>query len=177
MRFVIKNTCIIFLILCFIDSQAQFNTLVSSAPKTSNKYTPEVVNEELPAKEKKEFWNIFSFGKKKLQKQVDSLQAIIQSTQKKEVNIKKIEDSLETVLMKRIFSEVIHSKEKETIKKNIPKIAMPIKGNLHLTSDYGMRVHPIHNQWKMHNGIDLRADNQFVYAVLEGVVSEIGYDD
>lgn len=54
-------------------------------------------------------------------------------------------------------------------------VYMPLQ-NITITSDYSWRFHPIDKKYKDHNGIDLKADNQYVYAVVNGVVSGVGYD-
>lgn len=53
-------------------------------------------------------------------------------------------------------------------------VYMPL-GEIAITSNYGLRYHPIDKVYKSHNGIDLRAKNEFVYAVLDGVVSASGF--
>lgn len=45
-----------------------------------------------------------------------------------------------------------------------------------ITSPFGMRVHPIDKVRKLHNGIDLSAKNEEVYAVLNGIVESTGYN-
>lgn len=45
-----------------------------------------------------------------------------------------------------------------------------------ITSPFGMRVHPIDKIRKLHNGIDLVAKNEEVYAVLDGIVELTGYN-
>ncbi len=45
-----------------------------------------------------------------------------------------------------------------------------------ITSPFGMRFHPIDKVWKLHNGIDLSAKNEEVYAVLDGIVESTGYN-
>ena len=46
-----------------------------------------------------------------------------------------------------------------------------------LGSRFGMRLHPIFNEWRMHNGIDLSAAcGTPLYAAADAVVSHMGYD-
>jgi murein DD-endopeptidase MepM/ murein hydrolase activator NlpD len=52
---------------------------------------------------------------------------------------------------------------------------LPLK-NLRLNSAYGYRVHPVTNQYKFHNGVDLHARQDTVFAI-SGGESTIGYDD
>nr|WP_172335777.1 M23 family metallopeptidase [Mucilaginibacter sp. SG564] len=42
-----------------------------------------------------------------------------------------------------------------------------------ITSPYGYRVHPISGKIEYHNGVDLRARQDTVYAVLSGVVRKV----
>ena len=53
--------------------------------------------------------------------------------------------------------------------------SLPLR-HLELTSSFGNRIHPISGEWKMHYGIDLSARRDTVFCVLNGVVSQIGYD-
>lgn len=54
-------------------------------------------------------------------------------------------------------------------------LARPSAGRL--TSPFGMRLHPIFKQWRMHNGIDLSAPcGTPLYAASEGVVRHMGFD-
>ena len=52
---------------------------------------------------------------------------------------------------------------------------LPLK-HLHLNSPYGYRLHPIIHQFKFHNGIDLYARQDTVFAIMEGRAI-MGYDD
>lgn len=53
-------------------------------------------------------------------------------------------------------------------------VFMPLKRML-ITSNYGNRFHPVDKVNKFHAGIDLRANSDYVYSVLDGIVSEAGY--
>ena len=55
-------------------------------------------------------------------------------------------------------------------------VCLPLK-NLHINSGYGFRVHPLTGKYAMHYGIDLKARHDTVYAVLDGTVKSVGYDD
>lgn len=54
------------------------------------------------------------------------------------------------------------------------QICLPLK-KLSVTSPFGYRVNPVTGQYAFHNGIDLAADADTVYAVFAGRVT-IGYD-
>jgi murein DD-endopeptidase MepM/ murein hydrolase activator NlpD len=46
-----------------------------------------------------------------------------------------------------------------------------------LSSPFGYRIHPVYNEWKMHNGVDLTNKSKTpIYAVRSGVVIDSGYD-
>ena len=46
-----------------------------------------------------------------------------------------------------------------------------------VTSAYGMRLHPIHGDWRMHHGVDLYSyEGQTIVAARSGYVSEAGWD-
>lgn len=53
-------------------------------------------------------------------------------------------------------------------------VSMPLS-EMNVSSGFGTRYHPIDKVYKEHNGIDLRANNSFVYSVLDGVVVDSGY--
>ena len=52
---------------------------------------------------------------------------------------------------------------------------LPLK-HLALTSAYGNRVHPLTGKYAVHAGVDLRARDDTVFAVLPGCVEAIGFD-
>lgn len=53
-------------------------------------------------------------------------------------------------------------------------VYMPLD-KIHITSNYGTRIHPIDGTSKHHNGVDFRAKYENVYSVLNGKVLESGY--
>jgi len=54
-------------------------------------------------------------------------------------------------------------------------VCLPLK-NLHLTSSYGNRIHPVTGKYAFHEGIDLRAKQDTVYAVMDGNVNTVNYN-
>ena len=54
-------------------------------------------------------------------------------------------------------------------------VSLPLK-KIKVTSPFGMRKDPFTGKRKMHNGIDLHARNDEVYAMFPGVVKKVGYD-
>ena len=55
------------------------------------------------------------------------------------------------------------------------QISFPLQ-NIYITSPYGYRNDPFTAKRKFHNGIDLRANYEPCYAILDGVVERIGND-
>ena len=53
------------------------------------------------------------------------------------------------------------------------RFSLPLQ-RIRITSPYGMRRHPIYKDWRFHNGIDLAAHYEPVYAMLDGIVTEVG---
>ncbi len=54
-------------------------------------------------------------------------------------------------------------------------ISSPLR-RLLVTSPRGFRKHPIHGIYTNHNGIDLRAHNDSVFAIMDGIVLFASYD-
>lgn len=59
----------------------------------------------------------------------------------------------------------------DTIKWGAPPI-LPLK-QLHITSPFGYRRHPITGKIQFHTGADLTAHNDTVYSILDGIVNRI----
>lgn len=57
----------------------------------------------------------------------------------------------------------------------IPLVALPLK-QIHISSRFGMRMHPIYHKRIMHNGIDLSARYENVYSMFPGTVIRVGQD-
>lgn len=68
--------------------------------------------------------------------------------------------------------EVPHS---EPIAEKTPLVSLPLK-NIHINSNFGMRMHPIYHKRIMHNGVDLHAQHEDVLSMLPGRVIRVGYD-
>ena len=54
-------------------------------------------------------------------------------------------------------------------------VSLPLK-RIKVTSPFGMRKDPFTGKLRMHNGIDLHARNDEVYAMFPGMVKKVGYD-
>jgi len=169
----------------------QFNTLTPILPKkTDHPILAEQMKEADDPNQKKgkNFWKaIFNGGKADLKKELDSLKTMIRENSKsnsKKWGVQKLKDSL----ILELQGQVINSEQKRNAnqQKNefeytltdaeFPKISMPLDRIISVTSPYGKRIHPILGTIRMHNGIDLKAYYENVYAVMDGIVSETGWD-
>ena len=57
-----------------------------------------------------------------------------------------------------------------------PSITYPLK-SIKVTSPYGYRRDPFTGKRSWHNGLDLRAKNEPAYAMMNGIVEKVGYDN
>lgn len=190
----IEKYFVIVLILSFqITVFGQFNTLTPTLPKkTETSKAIELVKETDNPKLKKErkswkdFFNITS--KAKLKNELDSLKAILKensSANNKKWDRQKMQDSLILVAQTKMLIYSQNGKNQLTQydfvnkprEKNFSKIVMPLNREISITSPYGTRMHPIFGASKFHNGIDLAANYENVYSVLDGIVTETGWDN
>ncbi|MEZ7526007.1 M23 family metallopeptidase [Cloacibacterium normanense] len=182
------------LILSFqITVFGQFNTLTPTlSKKTETSKAIELVkaaDNPKPKKEKKSWKEIFNItSKAKLKNELDSLKTLLKensSANNKKWNRQKLQDSLILVAQTKVLDQIQSSKNKflqydfvnEPREKNYSKIVMPLNSEISVTSPYGIRTHPIFGATKFHNGIDLAANYENVYSVLDGIVTETGWDN
>lgn len=71
-------------------------------------------------------------------------------------------------------TESVYSKQKQWIS-SYSSITYPLK-SIKITSPYGYRRDPITGKQSWHNGLDLRAKNEYVYSMMDGKVEKVGYD-
>lgn len=190
----IEKYFIAVLILSFqITVFGQFNTLTPTlSKKTETSKAIEQVKETdtpKPKKEKKPWKDFFNITKKaNLKKELDSLKTLLKensSTNNKKWNRQKMQDSLILVAQTKMLDQIKDSKNQltqfefvnEPSEKNFSKIIMPLNREISITSPYGIRIHPIFGASKFHNGIDLAANYENVYSVLDGIVTETGWDN
>ena len=190
----IEKYFIAVLILSFqITVFGQFNTLTPTLPKKTEsakaiEQVKETDNPKLKKERKswKDFFNITS--KAKLKNELDSLKAILKensSANNKKWNRQKLQDSLILVAQTKMLIHSQNGKNQLTQydfvnkprEKNFSKIVMPLNREISITSPYGTRMHPIFGASKFHNGIDLAANYENVYSVLDGIVTETGWDN
>ena len=172
---------------------AQFNTLNPTLPKKSENInvSEKTQNQVKPTKNppKKSWKEVFNFtSKTDIRTELDSLKSLIKqynaAGKLRKMQYENLQDSLKQLILKsdnnsknntQLEQPNSISDENEWFP-SISKIVMPLKSNLSITSGYGSRIHPIFGMRKMHNGIDLKADHEDVYAVLDGIVTESGWD-
>lgn len=187
-----KNNFLKFLFACFCIAPnfffAQFNTITPLPVKketTSNYFEKERESrkeepKEIKTKKPKK-------SKSDIKSELDSLKMMmLQYTLKKNnetsLNYKKIEDSIVGIFQKKYLQKKtdLEFKKMDLLEEpnesySFSKIYMPLK-QLNITSRFGGRSHPIFGVYKMHSGIDLAASYENVYSVLDGIVTEAGWD-
>ena len=169
---------------------AQFNTLTPIISQKIEVLIPvQKMAETKDRKGKKSWKEVFNLtSKSNIRTELDSLKSLIKQyngeEQFEEMQYKKLEDSLHQLILKSdnnsknntLLEQPNSISDENEWMPSLSKIVMPLKSNLSITSGYGSRIHPIFGMRKMHNGIDLKADHEDVYAVLDGIVIESGWD-
>lgn len=167
---------------CFV--YGQFNTITPASPhKTEH---PQVANKKEETKDLKKqtgkkFWKNLLNGTRKvdLKKELDSLKTMIKEnsiSNSKKWDMQKLKDSLILELQGQFINKAPHDFRKRSADIEYTKMMMPLNRAMSVTSPYGTRVHPISGTFRMHNGIDLKAYYENVYAVMDGIVTETGWD-
>ena len=83
-------------------------------------------------------------------------------------------DSIQANLLQQ-ETDSMDSKQKQWTS-SYPSITYPLK-SIKVTSPYGYRRDPFTGKQSWHNGLDLRAKNEPAYAMMDGIVEKIGYDN
>ncbi|HCN12585.1 MAG TPA: M23 family peptidase [Chryseobacterium sp.] len=170
---------------------AQFNTLTPIISQKIEVLIPvQKMAETKDRKDKKSWKDVFNFtSRSDLKTELDSLKSLMKqyngAGQFRKMQYENLQDSLHQLILKsendkiknntQIQQPINISDEKEWMP-SLSKIVMPLKSNLYITSGYGSRIHPIFGSLKMHNGIDLKANYEDVHAVLDGIITEAGWD-
>ena len=170
---------------------AQFNTLTPIISQKIEVLIPvQKMAETKDRKDKKSWKDVFNFtSRSDLKTELDSLKSLMKqyngAEQFRKMQYENLQDSLHQLILKsendkiknntQIQQPINISDEKEWMP-SLSKIVMPLKSNLYITSGYGSRIHPIFGSLKMHNGIDLKANYEDVHAVLDGIITEAGWD-
>ena len=80
-----------------------------------------------------------------------------------------------TVNLPQQETDSVDNKQKQWIS-GYPSITYPLK-SIKITSPYGYRRDPFTGKLSWHNGLDLRAKNEPAYAMMDGIVEKVGYDN
>ena len=80
-----------------------------------------------------------------------------------------------TVNLPQQETDSVDNKQKQWIS-SYPSITDPLK-SIKVTSPYGYRRNPFTGKLSWHNGLDLRAKNEPTYAMMDGIVEKVGYDN
>ena len=187
-----KRYILLFTVLIQFSIKAQFNTVTFVKKMEENK--PEFIEnskkethsktEETRVSEKGNFL-LKNSSKKVLRKELDSLKKMFLEMNKvkptpPQLDTKRVEDSLIQILKRNLSVEKsglqksLKLKEENTLSPN--KIMMPVKNALNLSSGFGNRFHPIFGRQKFHNGIDIKARYENVFAVMDGIITDAGWD-
>lgn len=187
-----KRYILLFTLLIQFSLKAQFNTVTFAKKMEENK--PEFIENskkethseiyETRVSEKGNFL-LKNSSKKVSWKELDSLKKMFLEMNKvkptpPQLDTKRVEDSLIQILKRNLSVEKsglqksLKPKEENTLSPN--KIMMPVKNALNLSSGFGNRFHPIFGRQKFHNGIDIKARYENVFAVMDGIITEAGWD-
>ncbi|WP_292009685.1 M23 family metallopeptidase [Chryseobacterium sp.] len=190
----IKKVFFVILVLAYHFSYAQFNTLTPTQPKKSEslkvKEKPGLEENAKEKKDKKSWKQIFNITTKSdLKNEIDSLKTLIKEyssvSSNKNSQVEKLKDSVALLTQNRLMQKKNISNKPngfamydlvEEPKETFSKIVMPLNNRITITSSYGARIHPIFGTKKMHNGIDLKANYENVYCVMDGIVTAVGWD-
>ncbi len=168
----------IYITMMGYGAQAQFTTLTYSTPIEKDTLSSE---EEKPAAEttkKTKEKKARRVTKKGLKKRIDSLEALL-SGAPSEFDIYK---AVREELVRKSALAITQQRPKEdrltSVEPHLEPLsfALPLDGELRITSAYGNRYHPTLHKNKKHYGVDLRANYAPVFSVLDGTVEKVAYD-
>ena len=190
----IKISILVLAVLCGHLINGQFNTLTRT-PIKKDLIEPLDLNKEKDHNQKEDQREnktrgikLFSSpSKAELKREIDSMKSMLMKNNSSKIkeqkfNFKRIEDSL-ILILKANASLKKNSKSLKTFDfidnrevRSTSKIHMPLKNRIAVTSPFGTRTHPIFGMHKMHNGADIKAYYEKVYAVMDGIVTASGWD-
>ncbi len=99
--------------------------------------------------------------------------------------VKKVEEKLLPPANNQVDSVTINLPQQETGSvdnkqkqwtSSYPSFTYPLK-SIKVISPYGYRRDPFTGKLSWHNGLDLRAKNEPAYAMMDGIVEKVGYDN
>src|SRR5690554_223911 len=167
----------------------QFNTIKPTIPKKSDSdisVYPQKL-EKAENKERKSLKKILGITTKSdLRNEIDSLKTWMKELHSSNHQKWKDKISKDSLIGQSQFENANDQKRRNAVPKYdfveepenyFSKIAMPLNRKISVTSPYGMRIHPVFGISKFHNGIDLEAHYENVYSVMDGVVTETGWNN
>ncbi|WP_288764214.1 M23 family metallopeptidase [uncultured Weeksella sp.] len=170
-------------------ANAQFNTLtrnvIYNKTEANTKFdTKEIEKEKTNDKKKKTIKQVLNLtSKADLKKEIDSMKILIKDIKNDRSFFNQLKDSLIGNTMSQLNKKILPKENSikniikyETIEEIENNIFMPISNKILITSPFGLRKHPISGVKKMHNGIDIRANYEAVFSVLDGIVVAAGWD-
>jgi len=171
----------------------QFNTIkptISKKSDSENSVDPKKLDEAESQKENKQKKSLKkTFGittKADLKNQIDSLKILIKESSLSNNQKRNNQNPKDCLIGQSQFENPNDKRRRNAVPKfdfveeqqeYSPKIVMPLNRKIAVTSPYGTRTHPISGTLKFHNGIDLAAHYENVYSVLDGIVTETGWDN
>lgn len=191
MKFIVKLLMIWVFLFCQTLIFAQFNTLARIEVKSTEFRThqQDIQKENNSIKKEKSFISkLFnSPTKTDLKKEIDSLKILmirynLSRIEEQNSDSNKNKDSLfqRTGNRENCFENRIERPIKKfdfiTEEEFTSKISMPLDSRITVTSPFGWRMHPISRTSKMHNGIDLKAHYEDVHSIMDGYITEAGWD-
>lgn len=187
---------LIFFMVAHCKLSGQFNTLIRVSKESKELLSTSSDSERekmLDKSSDKKKWRLKKITTKSdLKKEIDSLRMMILEINKskphaEKFEFKRIEDSLMILIKNKIQS--LTPVDSKSEKMNAPTIIetiikkdynsqfkMPLQNMLVITSSFGNRSHPISKSFRLHNGVDLKANYESVFAVLDGYVTQAGWD-
>ncbi len=193
MKIHLKYNILLLLLLSATPLFAQFNTLTPTLPKKQEEVKvleTESDKDSKQANEKKTWKQIFNITTKSdLKNEIDSLKSLMKEysnvNNDRKSQYEKMKDSLLILSMSKAEQQKTFQNLNKSFamydfveepKETFSKIVMPLRNKITITSSYGLRTHPIFGTKKMHNGIDLKANYENVYSVMDGIVTASGWD-
>src|SRR5690554_2605030 len=171
----------------------QFNTIKPILPKKQETVTVlnndknEEIEKENEQRNKKSWKKILNITTKAdLKNQIDSLKILIKESSLSNNQKRNNQNPKDCLIGQSQFENPNDKRRRNAVPKfdfveeqqeYSPKIVMPLNRKIAVTSPYGTRTHPISGTLKFHNGIDLAAHYENVYSVLDGIVTETGWDN
>jgi murein DD-endopeptidase MepM/ murein hydrolase activator NlpD len=87
-----------------------------------------------------------------------------------------VNQKLDSISWRFVMEEFQKDTDKGDSAQTPLRLYLPLR-SIQITSPFGNRFHPIEKVWKMHNGVDLKAYYEPVFAMADGVVKIAGFKE